>query len=155
MRNERIPAKAFLGRGVLAGLAGTVVMTAFQRLVEMPLSGREDSYAPARFAEKATPLSARTAKGRHRLNETTHLALGVLWGGAYGVAASRGLRGQQAVNVVFGVVYTGDVLLNTALGLYRPQEWTAKDWAIDLVDKYVQAQATGAAFDRLLDPAAT
>jgi hypothetical protein len=46
MRNERIPAKAFLGRGVLAGLAGTVVMTAFQRLVEMPLSGREDSYAP-------------------------------------------------------------------------------------------------------------
>ena len=106
-------------------------------------------------SEKATPLSPRTAKGRHRLNETTHLALGTLWGGAYGVAASRGLRGQKAVNVVFGGVYTGDVLLNTALGLYRPQEWTAQDWAVDLVDKYVQAQATGATFDRLLDPAAT
>jgi hypothetical protein len=155
MHDERIPATAFLGRGVLAGLAGTVVMTAFQRLVEMPLTSRGDSYAPARFAEKATSLAPRTARGRHRLNEATHLALGTLWGGAYGVAASRGLRGQKAVNVVFGVVYTGDVLLNTALGLYRPQEWTAKDWAVDLVDKYVQAQATGAAFDRLLDPAAT
>ena len=49
MRNELIPARAFLGRGVLAGLAGTVVMTVFQRLVEMPLTSREDSYAPARF----------------------------------------------------------------------------------------------------------
>ena len=154
MRNERIPATAFLGHGVLAGLAGTVVMTAFQRLVEMPLTSREDSYAPARLVEKATSASPGTAAGRRRLNETTHLALGVLWGSAYGVAASRGLRGQQAVNVVFGVVYTGDVLLNTALGLYRPQEWTAKDWAVDLVDKYVQAQATGAIFDRFLDPAA-
>ena len=155
MRNQRIPATAFLGRGVLAGLAGTIAMTAFQRLVEMPLTSREDSYAPARLVEKATSRSPRTATGRRRLNETTHLALGILWGGAYSVAASRGLRGQQAVNAVFGVVYTADVLLNTALGLYRPQEWTAKDWAVDLIDKYVQAQATGATFDRLLDPAAT
>ena len=154
MRNEPIPTSTFLGRGVLAGLAGTVVMTAFQRLVEMPLTSRDDRYAPARLVEKTTSRSPQTAAGRRRLNETTHLALGVLWGGAYGVAASRGLRGQQAVNVVFGVVYTGDVLLNTALGLYRPQDWTAKDWAIDLVDKYVQAQATGAIFDRVIDPAA-
>ena len=146
--------KAFLGRGVLAGLSGTVVMTAFQRLVEMPLTSRGDSYAPADFAEKVGPVSPRTARGRRRLNETTHLALGTLWGGAYGVAAHWGLRGQKAVHVVFGVVYTGDVLLNTALGLYRPKQWTAKDWTIDLLDKYVQAQATGATFDRLLDPAA-
>ncbi len=76
-----------------------------------------------------------------------------MWGTAYGIAAAQGLRGQKAVNTVFAVVYTGDVLLNTALGLYQPSKWTARDWAIDLVDKYVQAQATGAAFDRALDPA--
>ena len=70
-----------------------------------------------------------------------------------GVAARKGLRGQKAVNSVFAVVYTGDVLLNTALGLYQPSRWSGKDLAIDLVDKYVQAQATGAVFDRLLDPA--
>lgn len=144
---------SFLSRGVVAGLAGTVVMTAFQRLVEMPITHREDSYAPADFAEKVLPVAPTTARGRRRLNETTHLALGTLWGSAYGVAASRGLRGQRAVNVVFGVVFSGDVLLNTALGLYRPWEWSAKDWAVDLVDKYVQAQAVGAVFDRLLDPA--
>ena len=146
-------AASFLGRGVVAGLAGTVVMTAFQRLVEMPLTHRVDSYAPADFAERVLPVEPTTARGRRRLNETTHLALGTLWGSAYGVAAHRGLRGQRAVHVVFAVVYSGDVLLNTALGLYRPQDWSARDWTVDLVDKYVQAQAVGAVFDRLLDPA--
>ena len=142
-----------LGRGVLAGLAGTVVMTAFQRFVEMPLTGRADSYAPAALVEKLSPVRPATDAGRRRLNTITHFAIGAgLWGTAYGVAASRGLRGQRAVNAVFAAVYTGDVLLNTALGLYRPDRWTATDWAIDLVDKYVQAQATGAAFDRALEP---
>ncbi|SDY29012.1 hypothetical protein SAMN05661080_02984 [Modestobacter sp. DSM 44400] len=142
-----------LGRGVLAGLAGTVVMTAFQKLVEMPLTQREESYAPADFAEKLLPVHPTTPAGRQRLNYITHFALGGMWGTAYGIAAANGLRGQKAVNTVFAAVYTGDVLLNTTLGLYQPSEWTAEDWAIDVVDKYVQAQATGAVFDRVLDPA--
>ena len=141
-----------IGRGVVAGVAGTVVMTAFQKLVEMPLTGRGDSYAPANVAEKVLPVRARTAQGRRRLNNATHMMLGTMWGAAYGLAARKGLRGQRAVNTVFGVVYTGDVLLNTALGLYRPTRWSSRDWLIDVVDKYVQAQATGAVFDRILDP---
>ncbi len=75
-----------------------------------------------------------------------------LWGAAYGVAAHRGLRGQQAVAAVFATVYTGDVGLNTALGLYEPSSWSRRDWAIDIVDKRVQAQATAAIFDHLLGP---
>ncbi len=142
-----------LGRAVAAGLAGTVVMTAFQRLVEMPITKREDSYAPANFAEKVLRVSPRTPAGRSRLNDTTHFALGTMWGAAYGLAALKGLRGQKAVHSVFAVVYTGDVLLNTALGLYQPSQWTAQDLVVDVVDKYVQAQATGAVFNRLLDPA--
>ncbi len=128
-------------------------MTAFQKLIEMPLTQREDSYAPANFAEKLLPVHPTTPAGRRQLNLATHFALGAMWGTAYGIAAARGLRGQKAVNSVFAVVYTGDVLLNTALGLAQPSRWTAKDWAIDVVDKYVQAQATGAVFDRVLDPA--
>ncbi len=142
-----------VSRGVVAGVGGTVVMTAFQRFVEMPLSGRGESYAPADLAERVTPLRPRTPGARRRLNNATHFALGAMWGTAYGLAAARGLRGQRAVNAVFGVVYTGDVVLNTALGLYHPTKWTAKDVVVDVVDKYVQAQATGAIFDRLLDPA--
>ena len=146
-------AASVIGRGVVAGVGGTVVMTAFQKLVEMPLTGRGESFAPANFAEKVTPIEASTRQGRRRVNWVTHFALGTMWGAAYGVAALNGLRGQKAVNTVFGVVYTGDVLLNTALGLYKPTEWSTKELAIDLVDKYVQAQGTGLVFDQLLDPA--
>ena len=54
--------------------------------------------------------------------------------------------------MVFATVYAGDVMLNTALGLYRPTEWSTEGWIVDLVDKYVQAQVTGFIFDRFLNP---
>jgi hypothetical protein len=151
--SSRPSGKSVIMRGLVSGVAGTVVMTAFQKFVEMPLTQRGESYAPANFAEKITPLDTHTHEGRRRLNYVTHFSLGMMWGAAYGVAAVKGLRGQKAVNAVFGVVYTGDVLLNTALGLYRPTQWSKKDLIVDVVDKYVQAQATDAVFDRVLDPA--
>ena len=153
LRTRTPPASSVMRRAVLAGVAGTAVMTAFQKLVEMPLTGRGDSYAPASFAEKVAPIHADTAQGRRRLNYLTHFSLGMMWGAAHGVAVLRGLRGQKAVHTVFATVDTGDVLLNTALGLYSPTQWSKKDLAIDVLDKYVQAQATAAVFDRLLDPA--
>jgi hypothetical protein len=64
--------------------------------------------------------------------------------------ASRRTPGFAAT---FATVYTGDFVSNTARGLYQPSTWSAKDWAIDLTDKFVQAAATGVVFDRLLDPA--
>lgn len=140
------------GRGILAGILGTGVMTAFQKLIEMPATARDDSYAPADFAERVMPVHPDSTQGRKRLNYVTHFVLGMMWGSAYGVVAYAGLRGQKAVNTVFATVYSGDVALNTALGLYKPTQWSTQDWVIDVVDKYVQAQATGLAFDRFLDP---
>lgn len=139
-----------IGRGVLSGVAGTVVMTAFQKFIEMPLTGREESYAPASFAQKILPVNPDSEQGRQRLNWSTHFALGTMWGAAYGLAAHAGLSGQKAVAAVFGTVYTGDVLLNTALGLYQPTTWSAEDWAVDITDKLVQAEATGAIFDHVI-----
>ncbi len=86
-------------------------------------------------------MDTKTHEGRRRLNYVTHFSLGMMWGAAYGIAALKGLRGQKAVNTVFGAVYTGDVLLNTALGLYHPTQWSKKDLIIDVVDKYVQRRA--------------
>ena len=75
-------------------------------------------------------------------------------GAVHGLVIRAGMRGQKAVAVTFATVYTGDLLLNTKLGLYEPGSWSKKDWAVDLVDKYVQAAATGAVFNRVLAPAA-
>ena len=153
MPTNRPTTGASIGRGILAGLAGTVVMTAFQKFVEMPLTARGDSYAPAEFAQTVLPADTSTDRGRKRLNYATHFALGTLWGGAYGVTAKAGLRGQRAVAAVFVGVYSGDVLLNMALGLYHPSSWSGRDWAIDVIDKLVQAEATSVVFDRVLVPA--
>lgn len=149
----RFALTANIGRGILAGVAGTVVMTAFQKFIEMPITGRADSYAPAQFAERVLPVSPSTPRGRTQLNYATHFALGGMWGTAYAIAAHAGMGGQKAVHTVFATVYPSDVILNTALRLYQPTQWSTKDWIIDLVDKYVQAQATGLIFDRLLNPA--
>ena len=154
MRGRTRPSTpAVMRRAVLAGVAGTAVMTAFQRFIEMPFTSRSASYAPADFAERLLPVHPTTRTGRTQLNYAAHFGLGAMWGGAYGSAAVVGLRGQKAVNVVFAAVYTSDVLLNTALGLYHPTTWTGQDWTVDVLDKYVQAQATGAIFDWVLNPA--
>ena len=147
MPTAKSPAVAVdLGAGVVSGLAGTAVMTAFQKLIEMPLTGRSDSYAPARFAERILPVGPSAGRARDALNYVVHFGLGIGWGVAYGVAAHRGLRGQRAVAAVFGVVYTADVALNTALGLYEPWRWSLEDAAVDVVDKLVQTEATAAIF---------
>jgi len=61
--SEGSTAATVLGRGAVAGVAGTVVMTAFQKFVEMPITGRSDSYAPADFAEKVFRLTPGTPNG--------------------------------------------------------------------------------------------
>ncbi|MBW3651412.1 MAG: hypothetical protein KY458_12675 [Actinobacteria bacterium] len=146
---EAPSAQATIGRGVLAGLAGTVVMTAFQKFVEMPITGRDESFAPANFAAKILPIQPKNDHERQRLNWATHFALGAMWGSAFGIAGRAGLHGQKAVAAVFATVYTGDVLLNTALGLYQPSSWSTRELVVDVVDKLVQAEATGVMFDRM------
>jgi hypothetical protein len=145
-----------VGRGALAGVAGSVVMTAFQKLIEMPITGREDSYQPAKLAQKLLPVQPSGDAGRKRLNYAAHTTLGAMWGAAYGVAAHQGLRGPRAVAATFATIYTQDVVMGTALGLGKPPwQWSRQDWTIDIVDKLVNIAATGAIFDRVLGPAAT
>lgn len=140
---------SLMGCGLAAGVAGTLVMTAFQKYVEMPLTRRSESFTPADLAGKVLRLHPRTPQGRRRLNYAAHYAIGGAWGTAYGLAAALGLRGQKAVNTVFFTVYGGGLVAGAVSGASRPQDWSAKEWLVDLADIYVQVQATGFVFDRL------
>ncbi len=149
MDNERNIGSAVI-RGAAAGLAGTVVMTAFQRLVEMPITGRGESDAPLRLVERVLPIGRRRGKERRLLNYVTHFGVGLAWGAGHGALQhATGVRGQRAVALVFGTLCTGDVVLNTALRLSKPLEWSAQDWIVDVGDKLVLAEATTAVYDRL------
>ncbi len=142
-----------LGRGLTAGLAGVTVMTAFQRLVEMPLTGRKESYAPADLVTKLARTGPKRNRNRRRLNYIAHFGVGLGWGVGHSLIARRaGLRGQRAIAAVFAAIYGGDVIANTALGLTKPWRWSRQDLIVDVVDKYVLAEATGLVFDRLRQP---
>jgi hypothetical protein len=148
-RTDSLEVPGAVGRGVAAGLLGTVVMTAFQLLVEMPLTGRNESYAPASLIEKLFPVRPKGAK-RRRLNYAAHFAVGATWGASHALLAKRtGQRGQRAVGTAFGAIWAGDVIANTALGLTKPWEWSGQDLVVDVVDKLVLAEATGLLFDRM------
>lgn len=139
-----------IGRGAISGLAGGMVMTAFQRLVEMPLTGRDESYAPADLITKLFPVAPKRKQDRRRLNYAAHFGVGVAWGVGHGLIARRAeLRGQAAVAAVFGAIYGGDVIANTALGLTKPWQWSSQDLAVDVIDKLVLAEVAGVVFDRL------
>jgi len=148
-RHDQEPLGKTLARGAIAGLAGVSVMTAFQKLVEMPLTGRRNSFAPAKMATKLLPLGSKR-QDDPRVNYATHFALGVGWGAARGIAARTGLSGQPAVIAVFAILWSGDVIAMTALGLDRPPtRWSRRDLAIDVIDKLVLAQAIGVIFEQL------
>jgi hypothetical protein len=137
-----------VGRGVAAGVAGSVVMTAFQKFIEMPITGRDDSYAPAKLGKKLLPVDPSTDEGRKRLNYAMHFSLGAMWGAGYGVASHAGLRGPRAIAATFAAIYANDVLTTTALGLTNPLKWSRQDLVVDVVNKFVQVTATGVIFDR-------
>ena len=141
-----------MARGAAAGVVGVAAMTAFQRFVEMPLTGREESYAPATLMEKVLPIAPKKGRDRRRLNYAAHFAVGLTWGVTHALIAERaGLYGQKAVATVFAVIYAGDVAGNTALGLDKPWQWSLQDLGIDVGDKLLLAEVVGLTFDRLRD----
>ena len=83
-----------LARGMAAGLAGTAVMTAFQRFVEMPLSGRDESEAPAKLDTKLLPIGPKGRRQQRQLNYGAHFAVGSGWGVAPAWSAEAACEGS-------------------------------------------------------------
>lgn len=152
MASRRPSLLSSLTRGALAGVAGAGLLGLFQEKVEMPVTGRGESYAPAHLARAALGLARQHGGDREALNWGSHLALGSQWGIAHALAARRGLHGIPAIGAVFATVYASDLALAAALDVYHPREWTAEDWTVDLLDKLVMATVTGAVYQFLLAP---
>jgi hypothetical protein len=92
-------------------------MTAWQKLVEMPITGRADSYEPANLLMRVLPIAPTRGAARRRLNYAAHFGVGLAWGAAHAAIARRGgLRGQRAVATVFGMLWPGDVTTTVASG---------------------------------------
>lgn len=137
---------ADFGKGVFAGLAGTVAMTASSNL-EMKLSGRGESTTPAQAAEEVLDVEPPNEEAESQFSNLVHWGYGTGWGGVHGLLASAGLSGPVATLMHLGLVWGSEQAVLPALGVSAPVfKYGGKAVATDLLHHTVYATATGLAY---------
>jgi hypothetical protein len=135
--------------GVLAGTGGAVAMTVAEKL-EQRITGRPDSYVPARTLERLLGLDHVRGRRARRRNLAMHVSQASLLGALRGVMAGAGLRGPWSSLLFFAVRLTNDQTFENATGVGAPPwTWPRDELVVDLVHKAVYAFATGAVADEL------
>jgi hypothetical protein len=152
LRDSETPVRVVLG-GMAAGLAGAAVMTAVEK-VEQRMTGRPDSYVPARTLAHLLRLR-KPDEDRWARNMAMHYGTGALVGVVRGVMGEAGLRGPWAATLFTPLRLTVDQTLENATGVGAPPwTWPRDELVIDVAHKAVYALVTGAAADRLTAAAA-
>jgi len=95
---------AAVGKGLLAGAAGTVAMTV-SSTIEAKLRGRGSSSAPADAAGKVLGVQPRDEAGAARFGTVVHWAYGTSWGAVRGLLHAIGLDGTTATGAHFAAVW--------------------------------------------------
>ncbi|MFW5924822.1 MAG: hypothetical protein ACOCV4_01585 [Myxococcota bacterium] len=140
---------ASVGRGLAAGLAGTVVMTGVQWL-EIELRGSSPSTAPAEAAEKVFEVEPSDPRAEERLSNLMHFAYGTAWGAVRGALQRLGMGGRAATHTHLMLVWGAGLAMLPALGLAPPvTRWSSRQVARDFLHHAVYAVTTGVVYDFL------
>jgi len=92
---------AAVGKGLVAGAAGTVAMTVSSTL-EAKLRERGSSSAPADAAGKVLGVQSRDEAGEARFSTVVHWSYGTSWGAVRGLLHAVGVDGPGAAAAHFG-----------------------------------------------------
>ena len=165
-----------IGRGLIAGLAGTVAITASQ-MIEMHFTERGQSEAPMKVAQQALGVEAKgkaeleaekqqdNSNNEEELKETVeankakfsqilHFTYGTSWGIARGLMDLAGLRGAPATLLHFASIWGAAQIMLPAADAAKPiTQWSARQIATDVLHHAVYAAAAGAVYDAM--PAGT
>jgi uncharacterized membrane protein len=149
-----------VGRGLIAGATGVTALN-WVGYLDMAVRGRPASDAPARLVEAGLervdlPLPGAGDALANRLSGLGALAgikVGLGVGVAASVARSLGLRlpAPLAIAVTGAAAMAASDVPIAALGISDPRDWSAVDWASDVVPHLAYAVATHAvltAFER-------
>ncbi len=138
-----------VGRGLVAGMAGTALMT-LSSTIEMKLTGREASSAPADAAAKVLGVEPTGDTERARFSNVVHWAYGTSWGVLRGLLGAAGLTGPIAAGAHFAAVWGNELVMLPRLGVAPPVgEWGTKALATDAFHHLVYAVGTSLAFGAL------
>ena len=138
------------GRGLLAGFVGTAAITVSQ-LIEMKITGRQGSDAPAKAVEKTLPVKAPDDEDERMLmGQLVHWDYGTSWGIPLGLMREAGVKSLPASLIHFVGIWGTALVMLPSLDLAPPvTEWSSKQIAIDMAHHGVYATAAGLAYERL------
>jgi hypothetical protein len=141
---------ASIGKGLVAGLAGTAAMTVSSTL-EARLRHREPSSAPARATAKVLGIASfENEIARARFNDLSHWGYGTGWGVVRGLLSAAGLPPRAATLAHGAAVWGSEQVVLPALDIAPPAIfWAPREIAIDAFHHTVYAVATGIAFELL------
>ena len=139
-----------IGKGVLAGLAGTAAMT-ISSTVEARLRGRAFSTAPAKAAAKVLGITEfEDARAQARFSDLVHWGYGTGWGAVRGILRGLGFSPKLATPMHFAALWGSAVYTLPKYDVAPPvTEWSAQDLAIDLVHHLVYISAAAKAYELL------
>jgi hypothetical protein len=142
-----------IGRGLLAGIAGTAAITLSQ-MVEMKITKRESSNTPAEAVEKVLPVETESEEQKEQLSNLTHYAYGTSWGIPRALIDMAGVHGWKATALHLGAVWGTALVMLPKLEVAPPvKKWSAKQIAIDIMHHTVYAIAAGLVYDSIKRPA--
>lgn len=138
-----------IGKGLLAGIAGTAAITLSQ-MIEMKLTERGPSEAPVKAVSKVAGLQPTTEETKAQASQEIHWAYGTAWGVARGLIALTGLKGWKATALHFGAIWATSMIMLPALEAGPSvKEEDTKTIAVDGLHHAVYAVAAGLAYDAL------
>ena len=140
---------AGFGKGLLAGLIGTVAITVSQ-MIEAKIRQRPPSSSPADAAGKVLGVAPTGDAEKKRFSTIVHFGYGTAWGGLRGILAAMGLSNTQATSVHYAAITTASMLVPPGLKVSPPvSEWGAEEISVNAFHHLVYSLTTGAAYDKL------
>jgi len=141
-----------IGKGLMAGLAGTAFMT-LSSTVEARLRQRKPSSAPARATAKVLGITSFADEiAQARFNDVAHWGYGTAWGVVRGLLDALGLPPPAATAAHGAAVWGSAQVTLPALDIAPPALfWAPREIAIDAFHHAVYATATGLAYQLLSD----
>lgn len=138
-----------LGKGIIAGLAGTAAITLSQ-MIEMKITKRESSDTPAKAVNKVLHVEATDEEHKSQFNQEVHWTYGTLWGLARGVLGLMGVKGLPATALHYGAVWGTEMVMLPSIDVAEPvTEWGGKAIAKDGMHHLVYAIVAGAVYDAI------
>ena len=139
-----------VGKGVVAGLAGTAAMTV-SSTIEAKARRRAFSTAPADAAAKVLGIQEFASdSARSRFSNLVHWGYGTGWGVTRGLLRAAGLSPARATATHLAAVWGSEQVMLPALQVAPPVTmWGREEVAIDGFHHAVYALSTGIAYELL------